>query len=105
MKLILAIMVAVLISVADFQNQKVLWVFTADWCHACKQYEKTLQMAEAKKIKVYRINVDKRPKLTKKYHITSIPATLVMKNRKEQARKIGNIPLKSLFKLIGNSAP
>jgi len=87
----------------DSQTQRELWVFTADWCAACKDYEITLKEAEKKGIKVRRIDYDDHPDLVKKYKIRVIPTTLAMEDDEEMEREEGNITLKAIFELLRNT--
>lgn len=89
----------------DLENQSgvELWVFKADWCKPCRDYEVTLKIAEAKGIKIRRIDIDEHPELMKKHNIRVIPTTLFMEDDEEQDREEGNITLLSIFKLLGDT--
>lgn len=89
----------------DLKNQSgvELWVFKADWCEPCRDYEVTLKIAETKGIKIRRIDIDEHPELMRKYNIRVIPTTLFMEDDEEQDREEGNITLLSIFKLLGDT--
>lgn len=89
----------------DLENQSgmELWVFKADWCQPCIDYEVTLKMAEERGIKIRRIDIDEHPELMRKHNIRVIPTTLVMEDDEEQDREEGNLLPFTLFKLIGDT--
>lgn len=87
----------------DSQTQRELWVFTADWCAACKDYEITLKEAEKQGIKIRRIDYDDNPDLVKKYKIRVVPTTLAMEDDEEMEREEGSITLIAIFELLRNT--
>lgn len=87
----------------DLQTQRQLWVFTADWCAACKDYEATLKEAEKQGIKIRRIDYDDNPDLVRKYKIRVVPTTLSMEGDEEMEREEGSITLIAIFKLLRNT--
>lgn len=87
----------------DSQTQRELWVFTADWCAACKDYEITLKEAEKQGIIIKRIDYDDNPDLVKKYKIRVVPTTLAMEDDEEMEREEGNITLIAIFELLRNT--
>ncbi len=84
----------------DSQTQRELWVFTADWCAACKDYEVTLKKAEKRGVKIRRIDYDDYPELVKKYKIRVVPTTLVMQYDEEVEREEGSLSFSEIFKLL-----
>ena len=84
----------------DSQTQRELWVFTADWCAACKDYEVTLKKAEKRGVKIRRIDYDGHPELVKKYKIRVVPTTLVMEYDEEMEREEGSLSFSEIFKLL-----
>ena len=87
----------------DSQTQRELWVFTADWCTHCKDYEVTLKEIEKQGVIVKRIDYDANPDLVKKYKIQVLPTTLAMEDDEEMEREEGNITLKAIFELLRNT--
>lgn len=87
----------------DSKNQKELLVFHAEWCGACKEYEKTLKEAENQGIKIRRINIDKHPELARKYNVKRLPTTIVMEDGEEQDREEGAIDMFALWTLLGDT--
>lgn len=63
----------------------VLVKFGADWCPPCRQMESVLDAAQSKlagRVKVVRIDVDKKPHLASHYHVSAIPRTLLLQEGK-----------------------
>ena len=86
------------------QSQRELWVFTADWCPSCKDYEITLKEAEKQGVKIKRIDYDRHPDLVKKYKIRVVPTTLVMEDGDEMEREEGSLSFSQIFELLKTTA-
>ena len=66
--------------------------FWASWCGPCKMAEPVLEELSEEykdKILVAKLNVDENQESTQKYHIMSIPTTILFKEGKEIGRQIG----------------
>lgn len=66
--------------------------FYADWCGPCKRLTPTINELADKlsgQIPVYKVNIDKFPKLAQKYNISSIPNVLFIKGGEVQDSILG----------------
>lgn len=73
--------------------------FWAEWCSACKPMSPLIErMAEkySGKIVFGKLNIDKNPKITNRFQITSIPTLLFIKNGSAIDKVIGTISPKQL---------
>ena len=82
------------------QSRRELWVFTADWCTACKDYEVTLKKAEKQGVKIRRIDYDRNLDLVRKYKIRVVPTTLAMEDGNEMERQEGSLNFSQIFELL-----
>lgn len=68
-----------------------IYIFTADWCPACKQLKnfipKNKEVFEGHIVTI--IDIDRYPQTKNRYKITSIPTTVALKNGKEMKRTVG----------------
>jgi thioredoxin-related protein len=86
--------VATLFAYGDNSNTKTLIIFSANWCKYChiakndmnqdKELSKTIKQYE-----IIEIDYDKDIEIVEGYGIKSIPAFIVIENRKELKRQIG----------------
>ena len=61
----------------------VLLDFYADWCGPCKAFAPVLDNLKAdlgNEVKVYKINIDKNPGLTKKLDVMGVPTVMLYKD-------------------------
>lgn len=73
----------------------VLVDFFAEWCMPCLMMAPVLEELSEKfkgKIKFGKVNVDENNKLAQKYHVTSIPTFVLLKNGERIEQFIGAIP-------------
>jgi len=58
--------------------------FYASWCNPCKEMEQNLKKLKlkSKDIKIYKVNIEKSPKLVAKYGTPQVPALLYIKDGK-----------------------
>lgn len=83
-------------------DKTVLVDFYADWCGPCKMLAPIVEEIanEREDIIVGKVNVDENPSLAMKYNIMSIPALIVFKGGKEQARLIGYRPKEDILSAL-----
>lgn len=70
----------------------VLVDFYADWCGPCRMVSSMLEDLSKKfidRVKIVKINTDQSFEISSKYHITSLPTILFMKDGQEFKRIIG----------------
>ena len=83
-------------------NIPVLLDFYASWCGPCKALAPVLEeaAAEAQGAKVFKVNIDEQPELTKKYRIMSVPTLVVVNEGKTQNRVSGVLSKEEILSLI-----
>lgn len=69
----------------------VLVDFFADWCGPCKMLAPILEQLSAKLPNVFigKVNIDQSSELASRFHVTSIPTLVVLKNGQEVDRSMG----------------
>lgn len=68
--------------------------FYASWCAPCKALTKTIEdlgLDKADDIEYQSVNIEEDYDLADKYHITTIPTLIFVKDGEEVIRLIGNI--------------
>ncbi|MBQ4610171.1 MAG: thioredoxin [Clostridia bacterium] len=80
----------------------VLLDFYASWCGPCKALSPVLEevAAEAEGFKVFKVNIDEQPELTKKYRIMSVPTLVVVNEGKTQKRTSGVLSKEEILSMI-----
>ncbi len=77
-------------------------VFGASWCGHCKAM-RPMVMEYAKEhpeIKICGSDADEADKIVEKFGISSIPCTIIVKNKEEQERKVGGMTKEELTAMI-----
>ena len=66
--------------------------FFAEWCMPCLMLAPVLEELgeEMKNVKFVKLNVDDNSDLAGKYHVSSIPCLVIIKDGKEVDRLVGN---------------
>ena len=89
----------------DNSEIPVLLDFNADWCGPCQAQKPALEALEATeadgRYKIASINIDNEPALAEQFEISSIPCLILIKNGKEQSRKIGLQSEGALKRMLG----
>ncbi len=80
----------------------VLLDFYASWCGPCKALAPVLEEVakEAEGFKVFKVNIDEQPELTKKYRIMSVPTLVVVNEGKTQKRTSGVLSKEEILSMI-----
>ncbi|MEG0995238.1 MAG: thioredoxin [Bacilli bacterium] len=69
---------------------KVIVNFFGTWCGPCKMMAPVLEkIANEKKIKVIKIDIDNHPLLTREYGVMSVPTFLFFKDGEQINRQVG----------------
>lgn len=63
--------------------------FTAGWCGPCQQMGPLVSKLHREGYPIYKVDVDERPELVRKYRISSIPAFVLVIDGKEVRRLVG----------------
>lgn len=87
------------------EHDKVLVIFYADWsgpANILLQVTEDLK-EELKSYEVVKVNTDKLMQITRKYHITSVPALKVFKNGKITLESSGVKTREELAKLLAEN--
>lgn len=71
--------------------------FWAPWCGPCKALGPTIEALADKNPEVLfsKVNVDEDDGLVSRFNIRNVPTVIFIKNGKEVARKVGNLPIET----------
>ncbi|MDZ4687441.1 MAG: thioredoxin domain-containing protein, partial [Planctomycetaceae bacterium] len=76
-------------SVGQTVPQVGLLDFTATWCGPCQQMSPIVEGLQRQGYPVYKVDVDQRPDLAKRFHITGMPTFVLVVNGQEVMRQTG----------------
>ena len=85
------------------KNSKVVVMFFAPWCGACKEMKPNyIKISKVlKKSATFRlINTDENKKVSEKFGIESLPTTLIFEKGKEVARRVGLLSQNEIMMLV-----
>ena len=100
------------VSDADFEDKVIrskepvvvdLW---AAWCGPCRLYGPVIEEVSKGyegKVKFVKLNVDENEKTARRFNVSSIPTTLLIKGGQLKAMNIGAIPKEALKKWISGN--
>jgi thioredoxin 2 len=77
--------------------------FYADWCGPCKMMEPVvndLARARTGSVLFAKLDTDRNPSTTRRFHITSLPTVAVFRGGREVARELGALPRPRLEALV-----
>lgn len=72
-------------------------VFSATWCGPCRRYRDVWSRSG---LPVREVDIDKFPDLSRKYGVTRVPTTVVLRHGREVARREGALTLSQLRALV-----
>lgn len=88
------------------QSDKVVLIdFWAEWCPPCKMIAPLIdELAEEYKdqVKIVKVDVDEAKDLAEKFHISSIPTLLVIKNNEVVNQAVGALPKPAIVELFSS---
>ncbi len=70
--------------------------FKAEWCSVCKIVLPIIERLQKEGYDIQIIDSDKEANLSKQYNISSLPTTIIIKDKKEIKRFIGKITVNEL---------
>lgn len=85
----------------EIRSSTVLVDFWAAWCGPCRAQAPILDMLDASKVKICKVNVDDNPDLAKRFGIMSIPTLLLFKDGELTKKEAGLHNLEQLNEFIG----
>ncbi|PRR79232.1 thioredoxin family protein [Clostridium vincentii] len=90
---------------SEIESQEVVLIeFYANWCNACKQLIKVLEIVakENLKVKFYKINTEENKALCREHKILSLPTFLIFKNSEIVEKVNGFKPKQEIEELLAN---
>lgn len=86
-------------------NQLVLVDFYATWCGPCKTMHPVLEELKKQlgdRIRILKIDVDKRQDTAMQYQIRSVPTLMLFRNGQRLWQQSGAMPLSALLSQVNN---
>lgn len=79
--------------------------FWAPWCGPCKALGPTIEaLADTNpEVLFSKVNVDEDDDLVSRFNIRNVPTVIFIKNGKEVARKVGNLPIETYQEELNKS--
>ena len=84
-------------------GSRVLIDFYADWCGPCKMLAPILEQVKEEmgdNVKIYKIDVDKNPRIAGKYNVRGVPTMLLFKDGKPVWRQSGVLQKGEIIEVI-----
>ena len=93
---------ALLVSAASIGGapQGVVYDFSATWCGPCQQMRPIVSRLERQGYPIRQVDVDREPALASRFHISSIPAFVLVINGREVSRVVGMTTESQLRRMI-----
>lgn len=91
----------------EVKNGVILLDFWAEWCGPCKMIAPVISELAKEyqgKAKIAKVNVDLEGDLAERFHVSSIPTLLIMKNGEVTKRFVGVTPKAELAKALDAAA-
>ena len=88
------------------KHKEVVIDFWATWCHPCIEMEPRISEISASyagRVAFAKMDIDKNPRISKRYKVNSIPAIFAFKEGKPVDKSIGAVSKRELVKFIDDA--